>query len=119
MVFVYCLPLQTFLFLHFTEALADPPVGNNKHAPRISKVEFEVKKKDHINSRALEMFQTGQGADCVIEVVPQTDGQEKQVGLIFFFIGEIFSRSCPLFPYPLFSKNNNNNSEPRTPVHKN
>jgi hypothetical protein len=29
--------------------------------------------------RALEMFQSGQGADCVIEVVPQIDGHEKQV----------------------------------------
>jgi hypothetical protein len=31
------------------------------------------------NSRALEMFDSGQGADCVIEVVPQIDGQEKKV----------------------------------------
>jgi hypothetical protein len=31
------------------------------------------------NNRALEMFQSGQGADCMIEVVPQIDGQEKQV----------------------------------------
>jgi hypothetical protein len=42
--------------------------------------------KDHINSRALEMFQTGQGADCVIEVVPQTDGQEKQVLFCFLLV---------------------------------
>jgi hypothetical protein len=41
--------------------------------------------KLYLNSRALEMFQTGQGADCVIEVVPQTDGQEKQVFVLFCF----------------------------------
>jgi hypothetical protein len=34
------------------------------------------------NSRALEMFQSGQEADCVIEVMPQIDGQEKQVFLL-------------------------------------
>jgi hypothetical protein len=37
------------------------------------------------NSRALEMFQNDQGVDCVIEVVPQIDGQEKQV----IFIGAL------------------------------
>jgi hypothetical protein len=31
------------------------------------------------SSRALGMFQSGQGADCLIEVVPQIDGQDKQV----------------------------------------
>jgi hypothetical protein len=36
------------------------------------------------NSRALEMFQTGQLADCVIEVVPQIHGQQdKQVFVLF------------------------------------
>jgi hypothetical protein len=35
----------------------------------------------NIKSRALEMFQSGQGADCMIEVVPQSDGQDKQVFL--------------------------------------
>jgi hypothetical protein len=36
------------------------------------------------------MFQSGQGADCVIEVVPQSDGQDKQV----FFVMHS-SRLCP------------------------
>jgi hypothetical protein len=35
------------------------------------------------NNRALEMFQSGQGADCVIEVVPQIYEQEKQVFVLF------------------------------------
>jgi hypothetical protein len=38
----------------------------------------------NMKSRALEMFQTGEGADCVIEVVTQIDGQpdpEKKVFL--------------------------------------
>jgi hypothetical protein len=40
--------------------------------------------KKNISSRALIMFQTGEGADCVIEVVHQQDGlaskqQEKKV----------------------------------------
>jgi hypothetical protein len=39
------------------------------------------------SSRAMEMFQSGQGADCVIEVVPQIDGQENQV----FYIVALFS----------------------------
>jgi hypothetical protein len=34
-------------------------------------------------SRALEMFQNGQRADCVIEVMPQTNDQEKQVFFCF------------------------------------
>jgi hypothetical protein len=42
-----------------------------------------------ISNRAMEMFQSGQGADCVIEVVPQIDGQEKQV--FFCCIGALFS----------------------------
>jgi hypothetical protein len=36
-------------------------------------------------SRALEMFQSGQRADCVIEVVPPIDGQEKQVFFCFYW----------------------------------
>jgi hypothetical protein len=35
--------------------------------------------QSNIKSRALEMFQSGQGADCVIEVVSQIHGQDKQV----------------------------------------
>jgi hypothetical protein len=49
-----------------------------------------------INSRALEMFQSGQGADCVIEVgQQQIDGQEKQV---FFVLLVHSSRLCHLIP---------------------
>jgi hypothetical protein len=40
----------------------------------------------HIKSRALEMFQNGQGADCVIEVVSQSDDQEKKVFILFLFV---------------------------------
>jgi hypothetical protein len=43
----------------------------------------------NIKRRALEMFQTGRGADCVIEVVTQIDGQqdpEKKVFLNFTLI---------------------------------
>jgi hypothetical protein len=39
MVFVHWFPLKPFLFLPFTEALADPPVCTD--APTINKVEFE------------------------------------------------------------------------------
>jgi hypothetical protein len=34
-------------------------------------------------SRALEMFQNGQRADCVIEVMPQMNDQKKQVFFCF------------------------------------
>jgi hypothetical protein len=37
------------------------------------------------NSRALEMFQSGQGADCVIEVMPQINGQELEKKVFFCF----------------------------------
>jgi hypothetical protein len=40
------------------------------------------------NIRAWEMFQTGQGADCVIEVMPEIDGQEKQV-FFGFYLGTL------------------------------
>jgi hypothetical protein len=43
------------------------------------------------NIHAWEMFQTGQGADCVIEVMPQIDGQEKQV-----FFGQKERKKCAL-----------------------
>jgi hypothetical protein len=41
--------------------------------------------ESNIKSRALEMFQSGKEADCVIEVVSQIDGQhpEKQVSFLF------------------------------------
>jgi hypothetical protein len=35
----------------------------------------------------LEMFQSGEGADCMIEVVPQSDGQDKQVFLWCTLLG--------------------------------
>jgi hypothetical protein len=47
-----------------------------------------------IKSRALELFQNGEGADCVIVVVSQIDGQqdpEKKVFFNFIFIGAPFS----------------------------
>jgi hypothetical protein len=47
------------------------------------------------NDRALEMFQTGQGADFVIEVAPQIDGQEKKVFSCFYYCTPVFS--CPGF----------------------
>jgi hypothetical protein len=34
-------------------------------------------------SRALEMFESGKRADCVIEVMPQMNDQEKQVFFCF------------------------------------
>jgi hypothetical protein len=37
------------------------------------------------NSRALEMFQSGQGADCVIEVVSQIDGQDQEIKVFFIY----------------------------------
>jgi hypothetical protein len=40
----------------------------------------------HIKSRALEMFQTGQGADCVIQVMPQMDGQDSEKKVFFLFL---------------------------------
>jgi hypothetical protein len=47
----------------------------------------------NLKSLALEMFQTGLRADCVIEVVTQIDGQqqdpEKKVFFIFIFIGAL------------------------------
>jgi hypothetical protein len=49
----------------------------------------------HIKSRALEMFQNGQGADCVIEVMPQIDGQDPEMK-VFFFILVHSSRLCHL-----------------------
>jgi hypothetical protein len=39
-----------------------------------------------MSSRALEMFKSGKGADCVIEVVPQIHGQDKQVFFFFFLL---------------------------------
>jgi hypothetical protein len=42
-------------------------------------------------SRALEMFRSGLGADCVIEVVQQIDGQEPEKQVFFNFIGALFS----------------------------
>jgi hypothetical protein len=45
------------------------------------------------NNRALEMFQSGQAADCVIEVMPQIDGQEKQVFLLTKFRKSKMSQS--------------------------
>jgi hypothetical protein len=57
--------------------------------------------QSYIKSRALEMFQSGQGADCMIEVVPQSDGQDKQVFL--YFIGALFS-VMPLIKIPRISK---------------
>jgi hypothetical protein len=47
------------------------------------------------NNRALEMFENGQGADCVIEVVPQIDDQEKQV-FLWFLLGFCFILICTL-----------------------
>jgi hypothetical protein len=40
----------------------------------------------YIKKRALEMFQSGQGSDCVIEVVQQIDDQDPEikVSLDFF-----------------------------------
>jgi hypothetical protein len=46
------------------------------------------------NNRALEMFQSGRGVDCVIEVVvQQIDGQqEKKVFFLFLLVHS--SRLC-------------------------
>jgi hypothetical protein len=45
-----------------------------------------------VNNRAMEMFQSGQGADCVIEVVQQIDGQQDPEKKVFFvFIAALFS----------------------------
>jgi hypothetical protein len=37
-------------------------------------------------NRALEMFQNGQGVDCVIEVAPQIDGQDTEIKVFFYSI---------------------------------
>jgi hypothetical protein len=37
-------------------------------------------------NRALEMFQNGQGVDCVIEVAPQIDEQDMEIKVFFYSI---------------------------------
>jgi hypothetical protein len=43
----------------------------------MSKDQFNIK------NRAFKMFQTGQGADCVIEVVQQIDDQDTEIKVFF------------------------------------
>jgi hypothetical protein len=49
-----------------------------------------------IKSRALEMFRSGQRADCVIEVVSQIDGQDSEKQVCLFY--------CTLLGYALVTK---------------
>jgi hypothetical protein len=49
-----------------------------------------------MSSRALEMFKSGQGADCVIEVAPKINGQDKQV------FSSSFDWCCTLLSYMTF-----------------
>jgi hypothetical protein len=52
--------------------------------------------QDQFKNRALELFQSGQGADFVIEVVPQIDGQDPEKKVFSFILLVHFTRLCHL-----------------------
>jgi hypothetical protein len=54
--------------------------------------------QSHIKSRALEMFRSGQGTDCVIEVVAQTqmNGQDPKIKVFVLSLLLHSSRLCQL-----------------------